>query len=79
VIRQRRIDERFLTIESLCGATTRETVSIKVNLSHFGEEFGNRSQPELVPPIPSVQRGGTLILQLQVDLRSRGETWTSQR
>src|SRR5579862_9952571 len=41
VIGQRRIDERFLTIESLGCATTRETISVKVSLSRFGEEFRN--------------------------------------
>ena len=56
VIGQCRIDERFLTIESLGCATARETISIKVSLSCFGEEFGNRPQPEPVPPIPSIQR-----------------------
>ena len=55
VIGQCRIDERFLTIESLGCATPRETISVKISLNHFGEEFGNRPQPELVSPIPSVQ------------------------
>jgi hypothetical protein len=56
VIGQCRIDERFLTVESLGCATARETISIKVSLSCFGEEFRNSAQPQSVPPIPSIQR-----------------------
>ena len=56
MIGQRRIDERFLTVERLRGATARQPISVKVSLSRFGEEFGNRPQPELVPPVPPVQR-----------------------
>jgi hypothetical protein len=52
VIGEFRIDERFLTIESLRCATTRETTSVKVSLNHFGEEFGNCAQPKPAPPVP---------------------------
>jgi hypothetical protein len=56
VIGQRRINKRFLPVEGFCGATTRETISVNVRLDHFGEEFGNRTQPEPVSPVPSIQR-----------------------
>src|SRR5581483_11359418 len=56
VIGQRRIDERFLPVEGFRCATTREAISVKIRLDHFGEEFGNRAEPEPVAPIPSIQR-----------------------
>jgi hypothetical protein len=56
MIGQRRIDKWFLPVGGFCGATTRETISVNVRLDHFGEEFGNRTQPEPVSPVPSIQR-----------------------
>jgi hypothetical protein len=56
MIGQRRIDKRFLPVEGFCGVTTRETISVNLRLDHFGEEFGNRTQPEPVSPVPSIQR-----------------------
>ena len=53
---QCRIDERFLTIESLRCAATRQAMIVRFVFDDFGEEFRNGAQPERVPPVPTVER-----------------------
>ena len=56
MVGQCRIDERFLPIEGFRGAAARKTISVQFTLDDFREEFRDRTQPEPVSPVPSIQR-----------------------
>lgn len=55
VIGKCRIHEGFLPVECFRSAATRQAVSVKVRLDDLREEFGDRSEPEPVTPVPSIQ------------------------
>src|SRR6266567_4759437 len=55
MISQGGIDEWLLSFEGFDGAATGQSVFEDVSLDYFGKEFRDRSQPQSVPPIPSIQ------------------------
>jgi hypothetical protein len=55
MLREGRVNKRFLALQSLSGATARFSVVVEIQVHDLGKELRRRPQAEFCPAIPLVQ------------------------